>query len=266
MISLNFGLFWSGGDISYLRYLTLASLRKFHPDSQIDLYMSKEFLNDGVKWGCEKQDFQYDQCEQHVSIEDIEKLDVNIKSFDAFENYTPNYQSDFFRWWWLKEHGGFYLDMDQIILKSFAELDLDYDLITTRYKLSWGAAYYPVGVLGAVKTSEIVDYANDMLVKYYNPNDYNSLGPWGFRSVYNLKTWRDKVHFTPSQYFYPIPESQYMPVAYENSIKLPEDVFAFHWYGGLPQSQEFNRIFTREFAEAHDDTVSNIVRENNFFE
>ena len=266
MIDLKFGLFWSSEEMSYLRYLTFKSLRYHHPDSEIELYISKNSKKDGFHWGNEQQDFQSNDFEQMVNISELEKLNVKIKTFEGFENYAPNFQSDIFRWWWIKENGGFYLDNDQIILKSFESLDRDCDFILTKYLLSWGAEYFPVGAVAGSNESDLVNYVHEILPKYYNPSDYNCLGPWGFRSIYNSKKWKSKISFIPSHYFYPVPESQFMPIIYDNNVKLHEEAYCLHWFGGLKRSQQFSKSFTKKSAEKNNDTISKILRENNFFE
>jgi len=59
MTSLNFGLWWSGAKLSYLRYLTFKSLRHFHTNSRIQLFVGDKFTNNKHKWHREKQDFEF---------------------------------------------------------------------------------------------------------------------------------------------------------------------------------------------------------------
>jgi hypothetical protein len=66
-------------------------------------------------------------------FDQLSKLNVNIIETERFDGYAPNFQSDFFRWWWLGEFGGFYLDTDQLILKPFSGLDLDSHFIYSSY-------------------------------------------------------------------------------------------------------------------------------------
>ena len=267
MIDLKFGLFWSGCDLSYLRYLTFKSLRHWHPDSTIELYISKGYKADGFKWFVEKQDFQTNQFAQTVSMEDIAALGVEIKEIDRFSKYPPNYQSDFFRWWWVKENGGFYLDTDQIILKSFKGLDRNCDFIYSAYKAPSCGIYTPVGVVGASKASEIVQWINQLLPRYYDPNNYNSLGPFMLRSVLTSRKWKDSMYNTGSQLFYPISDSCYVPLLYKN-LQATEglldglrEAYALHWFGGHPDSQEFNASYTSDKAASGLDLISTILRD-----
>jgi len=256
MIDLNFGLWWSGSKLSYLRYLTFKTLRHFHPHSRIQLFIGNKFKTEGHNWNREQQEFESDNRIKVDYIDKLKDLDVEIKRVDFFPTFAPNYQSDFFRWWYLKTFGGFYLDTDQIVLKSFDTLPLkDHKIIYCSY-----GNYSPVGIIGATKDSKTVDYITKMLPKHYNPNDYNSLGPWMFRSV--LQTFKtDEGYNAPAKYFYPIPFSDHIPKVYSGEFEIPHLSYALHWFGGLEASQGFNKRYTEEFDKKSDDTISRFLRE-----
>jgi len=260
MIELNFGLFWSGSKLSYLRYLTFKTLRHYHPNSKIQLFIAEKTNKSNYKWVCEKQDFE-SELEGKDHIEKLNALDVEIVRGDFFGQYQPNFQSDFFRWWWLKNNSGFYLDTDQIILKSFDSLPLDNSLIYSGYAAKSCGYYTPVGCIGADKGSEIVEWIMQLLPQFLNVNNYNSAGPTMFRDMLQMKQWKEKMYNAPPQYFYPIPDSYLAPAIYNGSFKVPEESFALHWFGGLGASQDFNKKYTKILARISNDTISKILRE-----
>ena len=260
MIELKFGLFWSGSKLSYLRYLTFLSLRKAHPNAVIELY-TPERSNTDVSWGIEKQDFQtYDgPC----YLDKVIDLNVKIIRSDLFPTYAPNFQSDFFRWWWLYNNGGFYLDTDQIIIKSFEGLPLDSELIYSMYRAHTCGVYAPVGVIGAEKKSPVVKYIMDKMTDHYDPSVYNSIGPFMFRDemTNKMEDWKDRRLFNaPPSYFYPVPESYMVQKLYEGETHIVSEAFALHWFGGHPRSQEFNNKYSEEMAETSNDTISSLKR------
>ena len=264
-IELKFGLFWSGAPLSYLRYLTFKTLRHFHPDSDIILYVTDTFNNSGYKWGVEKQDF-----ESSVAIIDyIDKLKdigVNVVKLELFGKYPSNYQSDFFRWWFLKNNSGFYMDTDQIVLRSFDTLPLDSNIIFSAYQAKSCGLYTPVGVIGA-DNSEMVEWIDQLLPQFYEPNNYNSLGPFMFRTMLKMRKWKDVMFNAPSNYFYPIPDSYLVNNLYEGNLDLHEgmkelngEIYSCHWFGGHPLSQRFNKKYTKELAKVSNDSLSKFLR------
>lgn len=253
-IPLQFGLFWSGSNLSYLRYLTFKTLRNFHPDSKISLFTSNKFKKDGYSWANEKQDFETNVSTDCMDM--LSDLDVEISEMEDFGQYPPNFQSDFFRWWFLQKYGGFYLDTDQIILKSFEGLPLYKNLIYSAY-----GPYYPVGVIGASTESRVVKRVNKVISNHYNPNDYNSLGPWMFRDV--MQGMKNKEGYNaPPHIFYPINFSYDVNKIYSGKFEIPSGSRALHWFGGHPLSQKVNKIYNEEYAKTSNDTISRWLREN----
>ena len=142
--------------------------------------------------------------------------------------------------------------MNEYILKS----DLEKYMVEGQEKWEEGE--------GFMYGSEIKDLPTHTLPpkgEYIRKDDYNSGGPWMFRSVIQMRKWKDKILNVPPEIFYPIPDSYLVPHIYDGSFNIPDSSFALHWYGGHPKSQEFNKKYTEEFAETSDDTISKFLRE-----
>lgn len=267
MIPLQFGLFWCGGNISYLRYVTFKTLRHFHPDSKIQLYVSKNCNKNIHKWGDEKQDFETGNVKDY--LHEIKDLGVEVIEMDAFgsASFCPIFQADIFRWWWLYNFGGFYLDTDQIILKNlscFTDISFQpsgLDFIYSRFSNADRPNYTPTGFLGCCKNSEIAKVMMQLVPKAYSFNSYNSSGP--FILEYAVLNFFPAIGYNaPYQKFYPINCSRDVNTIYDGSFQIPEDSVAMHWYGGHPLSQEFNKKYTEEFAKTSNDVISKFLREN----
>jgi len=261
MINLNFGLFWCGGKISYLRYLTFKTLRHFHPDAKIDFVISKNYNKDVHKWSVERQDFERNN--DIIDYKDkIRDLNVNIKEIDYFidASYCPVYQADLFRWWYLYNYGGFYLDTDQLILKSFNNLPLEHDFIYSQFANDDRPKYAPTGVLGCVKESEFAKIMMNVVPRSYSSSSYNSSGPFILEFVLGRMTLNNSYNADPIL-FYPIKCSKYVSKIYNGEFEIPKESICLHWYGAHPMSQEFNNNYTEEFAVKSNDTISRILRD-----
>ena len=260
MIPLKFGLFWAGDTLSYLRYLTFKSLRHHHPDAKIQLYLTKEYNKNKHNWSCEGQDFEKSLNSKNY-LPELEKLNVetiNVQYIGS-PDFCPILQADLFRWIWMKQEGGIYLDTDQIILKSFDTLPLDKEFIYCRYQEVQCGDYYPIGVLGLEKDSKIADIAIDTVLKIYNPNVYNSSGPIAMHLIMeNIN--KDRVFNAPSSYFYPINSSSLVNYIYNGNFYPSNESYALHFFGGHPLTQEFNKKYSIEFARDSNDSISQIIR------
>jgi hypothetical protein len=262
VIPLQFVLFWAGGKLSYLRYLTFKSLRHFHPEEKIELYISHNFDKSIHNWGCEKQDFETENIQKDY-IDELPKINVEVKHVDYIGSpkICPVLQADLFRWMWMKQEGGIYLDTDQIILKSFESLPLEKEFIYCRYIEAQCGDYIPTGVLGLEKNSPIADITLKHTINSYNPHNYNSSGPFMMRNAIKEMDLTRSFN-APFQYFYPINSSKDVWKIYEGCFSQYKETLSAHWFGGHPLSQEFNKNYTEDFAKISKDSISKILREN----
>ena len=156
MIPKRMFFYWSGNNLSWMRYMTLYSFRKFNPDWEIVLYLSDN--NNTVKtWNSpEEQDFinykginYLDKItELNIKIEKVIFLDPNNSKYVGL---SPVHESDLFRYYQLYTNGGFYCDMDVLF---FRPIDEFYNYVTQNnfdtivYQCS---NYMAIGFLGALQ-------------------------------------------------------------------------------------------------------------------
>jgi len=260
MIPLQFGLFWCGGSISYLRYLTFKSLRHYHPEANIELYISKRSNNKIHNWGVEKQDFEGIIEKDYTN--DIRDIGVKIIEIDYFSdpNYCPIYQADLFRFWWLYHKGGFYMDTDQLVLKSLSELSLDKDFIYSQFANKDRTRYAPTGILGCSKNNIDAQTMMGLVPQGYASNNYNSSGPFVFEYALSKNIFKTSLLNVPSSYFYPIDCSSDIYQVYQGNYVIPKESLCLHWYGGHPLSQAFNKTYNRDVAMQGNDSISKYLR------
>lgn len=263
MISLNFGLFWSGAKLSYLRYLTFKTLRHFHPHSRIQLFTSTKFKSDIVT-GNPIQEYSHPDLVTVDYIPKLKDLDVEIIPINMLSNHFPYQQADAYRWVFLVRDGGIYLDPDQIILKSFSSIPLkNYKFMYSSYEVdspfAMDKGFSPIGVLGASPDSKIANYVIKRLPSYYEQNNYNAMGVLMMADTLK-KVDKSEAFNAPSHYFYPAPICDRMQGVFDGSLEINDTNYALHWYGGYEPSQNFNKKYTEEFAKTSNDTISKFLR------
>ena len=269
-IPIRFALFHAGSKLSYLRYMTFATLRHHHPEAEITLFTTTKYNRTAHNWNVEKQDFEVDI--QGMDFKNkLHKLNVEIVVLENFfPDENPVFQSDFFRWWWLSTFGGFYLDTDQIILKPFSTLPLDKEFIYSEYCTNSCGRYYPVGVIGSAQGGLVATVAHQVVTRCRDNNDYNSTGPWMLKKIAkHLKLTKHNSFDAPYNYFYPIAESSQMESVYKGHYRTSEafkyilkDAYSFHWFGGMARSQEFNRMLTPYNIDLKQNMVCDLIKGN----
>lgn len=256
-------LWTKGTKFSFMRYLTLYSFRLNHPDWDIYLYLGNSKTT--KKWdGYQQADFITNQSKEDF-LYDLLDIGVKIIPHDRYSDLNPVYISDIIRWDILTENeGGWYFDTDQIFLKSFDDL--------CKYDFVYGSKnYVGIGVLGVSKNSKLPsifqkivhDSMNKELTKYVQLGNglfEQSLNNGIFKEQYN----KENVFNTPDNYFYPVkwdsPE-----LIYKGKIDFKVlDSYAVHWYGGNPDTQEFNKNYTSSSYKMGKDSISTYLRDINF--
>ena len=266
MILLNFGLFWCGAKLSYLRYLTFKTLRHFHPRSRIQLFISSRFRSEVVD-GNPPQEYSHKNLVSKDYIRNLRDLNVEVVPYNVSSNpdkYFPYQQADIFRWMFLRNYGGVYLDPDQIILRSFNSIPIkNCKFMYSDYKIdspyAVGKRFCPIGVLGASTDSKVVAYMNKNILSYYNSNNYDAMGVSMMRDVLGKVDLSESFN-APANYFYPAPICDRMQGVYDGTLEINDTNYALHWFGGYAPSQEFNLKYTEEFAKTSNDSISRFLR------
>lgn len=221
--------------LSYLRFMTIETFKKHNPDWEVMFWLVSGCKLTKTWEGSEKLEF-FDKKQQKNYLNELKTDEIYTKKV---ENIAPNYASDLIRWQVLYDFGGFYFDLDQIILNSFDEL-LTYDVVYGGQKIQYS------GVVGMFKSCLA---AKNMIERTKNAiktaKNYCDAGNWLWLDYVNKDGKQLLSEYqtfcTPQQYFYPIEQSFMMKEYYNGKKPDLKNAFAVHWFGGHPDSQEFNK-------------------------
>jgi hypothetical protein len=166
------------------------------------------------------------------------------------------HKADALRQYLMYTYGGLWLDMDILTVKPLsalgADADTDIGLSFTpfRNKRRGRGGYYSTGAVFASPQTDFYKALMRGLRGQYDPQDYQSLGPYLIRGMYpgieNIK----KRH--PALKVFNIPMGAFYPYHYRDLVSLYEqgdgnftgpEVIGVHWYGGAVLSMQYmNRI------------------------
>jgi glycosyl transferase-like sugar-binding protein len=280
MIPKRIFFYWSGNNLSWMRYMTLYSFRKFNPDWDITLYLSDN-NNDVKTWvGTEEQDFLNYKGKNYLS--EVEKLNINIKKVilpsevkKKLINISPVHESDLFRYYELYKNGGFYCDMDVIFFRSmddYYKTTTDNNIDTVLYQCPM---YMAIGFLGSSKNNEYYNHLFQLGVTHFKMDDYQSLGVGliyglfgGSKSNAIVLDSIEKrfpqlnIQSIPTSlvYYYDWTKIKYN---FNNSIPVedfPMDSIGYHWFGGSKVSQFYNNRMNENNYMNYKTTFSTIAK------
>jgi hypothetical protein len=258
--------YWGNKEMSWLRYMTLYSFRKFNPDWEIELYVS-DVKNLTRTWDVQaSQDFFSYEGKNWFS--DVEKLGVKIKECPVFaEQATPIQNSDIFRWNELTTNGGFYSDMDILYIKPIEEYYQQIKNFQTGIAVSQikKRAFYSIGFMFSAGKDEFFKDVFDYSVNHTDLTRYESAGVESIFAMLrgsekhlmvNLTNCYEGLHHIPMNVVYPWRYTQIKQFYHRCHTQVRPETIGIHWYAGDPESQRFNNAINPDTLDNHNNTIS----------
>lgn len=255
--------YWSGEKLSFLRYLTFLSFRKYHPDWKIIMYTSKKNLFDKNLWEHESiyQDFFFYHKEDYRS----KLLDLNIEirdwnpDFIDIQQLSESHKADICRWQMLSENGGIFFDTDILFIKNINSF---YDSLSEiNLCIPFFRETFPIGVIYSSPNNVLIAKTLRKALKNFKINSYGSAGAGAFlkcligsETITNkdpLKTISKrypnmKLSIMKKEIFYPYDYRKLKKLYNKTNSTIPDECLGIHWYGGNKRSQKFNSYLTSE--------------------
>jgi hypothetical protein len=176
-------IYWGGGPLLYLRYLTVKTFMKFNPDWQVILWYPMYSFT-GKSWGIEHNYLPLNTklCKDYLPElmeSSVTKMPVDFKELGFRDNTPEVHKADYMRIYTLFLYGGIWTDLDILFFKPLTELKVNipenkdkatYVCISPSYGHSTGFNM-------ALEDSRFFGELKDRLNKNYDPNVYQCWGP-----------------------------------------------------------------------------------------
>lgn len=175
-------IYWGGGKLIYLRYLTIKSFMKYNPDWDIIFYHPKHSFT-GRSWGI-NNNYQYlDEklCKDYlpeVMNLPIHKVEIDFESLGFRKGMAEIHKNDYIRINALALYGGVWSDLDIIYFKPLSELKAN--IPENKEKETYvciGPYGHSTGLNMATDKSRFFGLCSNMLNREYRPRDYQCWGP-----------------------------------------------------------------------------------------
>ena len=287
--------YWGNEKMSFLRYMTLYSFRKFHPDWEIRLVRRKCTTNKVRSWTTHETQDAFNYTNSADYTDRLKDLKIKFVDFDfpEIDQLNPNMSdihiSDILGWYNLAMVGGVNADMDILFTASVDPLLRDYEkreigvgILT--YKESSPPPYdnfprndiYPIGFLMGTPENTFWKSVYLTSLKRYNSKQYQSVGAAVLKQVVIELIEEGKIDFLKARFaaippyfvypFAPNPEIYFydgikMLWTGDHRKKIPESTIGVHWYGGDVISQRFNNLITEDNYKQFNNTICNLIKD-----
>jgi hypothetical protein len=241
--------YWGGGPLSYLRFLSVQSFKKQNPDWQVKVHQPVINSQAPSTWVNNiKQDFR-----NQISTLDVVVVKHDFDSY-GFDNQAHEvHKSDFLRWRLLATDGGVWSDIDIFYtkpMKCLEENTLQHANIDVALCPLKPPRKHTVGFMLASQDNAFYKYISEMALANYNPGVYQCMGS-GLINGHFEEFESFRKQFPNNQFVFLNKKSVYVitsktidqfyqPVNQDSNKKFNNSqVIGYHWFGGHPQSQEF---------------------------
>ena len=257
--------YWGNPVMSWLRYMTLYSFRKFNPDWEMELHVSHIDKKDKSWNGYEAQDFHSYKGKNYLP--EVEKLGIKIKECPVFaDGACASQNSNFFKWNELAANGGIYSDMDILFVKPIEEYYNNIKDLKTGISYSTDivhpghGGHYSIGFMFSSGENMFFKDIFNFSMEHYDLKSYQGAGVDVLYKMLErnqgMKPYGNGLSYIPMDIVYPWRHYQQRDFFHSCHTELPEETIGIHWYAGHPEAQEFNNNISPDTLCDYNNTMS----------
>jgi hypothetical protein len=241
--------FWSGCDFSYLNLLSIDSFCFYNPEYKLILYTDMDFnhsVNDYKEFITNEQEKLNYNCNYFKYIYKLkEYYNIEIKVINKLnKKKCIILNTDYYRMYYLIEHGGIWVDLDILHLKPIDTLIMNkIDIFIHKYEYS---NVITTGIIGSIKNHPklrtIFNEMNNIILSNEKMIDYQQIGP---SLITKFKYLFTEDEYIESTSFYPIEWYEINEYYEDNNFEI--NFYGVHWYNGSIYTKKYLDEFEVNF-------------------
>ncbi len=271
--------YWGNNPLDFIRFFTLYSFRKFHPDWEIVLLRNPNTVFIQKKWETwEVHDsFSYsgfDYCKW------IDKLGICTQFVDIPVIFNKDTQisdvhlKDLSSAYYLSTVGGVAVDTDIIFFRPIDEdIGGEFNVCLTKFSANYCNGYIPVTLMCGASSNLFFSDVFKLALNNYNPTDYQSCGNGSVQSVmdkwklnYNHLAFKKLSDFIIYPFFYKYGFDEMIKLLWYGDISndIHKESCGIHWYGGCPVSLSVHANIDHNNYSKYNNTICNLIKKIGF--
>lgn len=258
-------VYWGGGTLHYLRFLTVKTFMKFNPDWEVKFYYPlTPTMN--VTWNTGENNYQT-ICKDFTSelMElPITKIEVDF-TVHGFDNGMPEvHKSDFIRLHQLSTDGGVWSDMDILYFKPMSDLYFNTpghkDIKTFYCNHNYG---HSIGFLMSSENNEFFAKLAEYSLQNYYPGNYQSIGAHIWNRYFCNESSINQL--TPAMNIsmdvvYAHDATHLDKIINGNETRFTSESIGIHWYAGAPEWSDFMKSTNGGLTNLPDNIIGNLLK------
>ncbi len=261
-------VYWGGGVLPYMRYMTVKSFMALNPDWEVILWQPQYPTIDRT-WTSWEQNYRNicgDYLPELIKLPEaqLNKRYIDLELFGFSNKMAEVHKSDFLRLYLLARYGGVWSDMDIIYFKSIESLFVNNkknENINTFVCISHYG--HSAGFLMSAPGSKFFGRLEWLTTTEYDPEGYQSIGPTMFTKYF--PTIQSINRFSPAVNIGMDAVYSHDAMKIETIIngtlpKFTKYSIGLHWYAGHPQWGEFIKNTNGGLTNVPDCIIGNLLK------
>lgn len=261
-------LYWGGGILPYIRFMTIKTFMKHNPDWEIN-FMYPKYPSKSITWWNPEQKYNI-SCKDFLFEAmklSIIKTPINFNDYGFSNDISEVHKSDFIRLFQLSTNGGVWSDMDIIYFKPMNSLYFNVpenkDIETFYCDHNYG---HSVGFLMSSKENKFFKKLMDLAKSEYSPHHYQTMGAMTYKKYFSIPESINKI--TPAMnismdvvYAH---DATYFPEILSNGKpKFTDESIGLHWYAGSSIWKNFLNQTNGGLENLPDCIIGNLLKNEN---
>jgi len=238
-------IYWGGGKLPYLRYLTVKTFMEHNPDWEV-MFCYPKYPVSQVSW------VSYENRQPVLLVKDflptlmslpIQKTEIDFSEYGISNSICEVHKSDFIRLIQLSKYGGLWSDMDIIYIKPMNDFYLNNnnnkEIETYVCNNNYG---HSIGFMMGSKENNFFSKLLELAKESYNPRYYQIIGA----TLYNhhFPTIEDINKLTPAinidmSVVYPYVAGLEHKLFEREKLEITDKTIGVHWFAGHPLWNKF---------------------------
>ena len=259
--------FWEG-KLSFLRYISILSFKKFNTDWEVNVHTSINSSFDkswnSLEYSAYKIENDYfDLLKKDSSINLIEH---NFEIFGLSNNIHPVHKSDLLRWYLLSTTGGVWSDADIIYLNSINTIkeniydNRNADTVLCRFN---NEKAHAIGFLMSKAKNPFWSLIFTNALFNYKPEKYQSIGNHllkNYNKISDFNNLNINPIFLDENFIYSIKFGNLSKLlSTDIGVEIFDNTLGCHWFGGDPLINKTESLLNADNLMSDNSLLSKLI-------
>jgi len=258
-------IYWGGGVLHNLRFMTIKTFMKYNPDWEVILWYPK-YPSINRTWFSTEQKYIIgckDFIEEAMNLS-ITKNPIDFEEFGFSNTMSEVHKADFIRLHLLSTLGGVWSDMDIFYIKSMNSLYFNTkenkDVVTFYCDHNYG---HSIGFLMSSVNNKFYKELIEIAKREFHPGDYQAIGARIFCKYFNTPESINRMGPAINMdmdVVYPHDATYYAELLNTNTPKFTKNTIGVHWYAGAQIWEKFLETTNGGLINLPNNIIGNLLK------